>query len=560
MKFFRKRVALTLFVSIAILTLILSVSQEKLQQVTGMSPDGSSDGLMEEFASRKKDMTSWVSISDPEQVAAGYTLLLYKRRIPYLLDLEGHVVHSWPNVRAVGRARLSHDGHLLVITRADQIEEYDWEGRLLFRYSLPEGHSPHHDIIQLQNGNFLVMAHFKRSRSNPVVQDYLQEVDREGRTVWQWNARDHARRFETWDYKDKDPSHINSVKELVDNAAFATGDERFRPGNLLVSGRNLNTIFVIDKLNGQVVWQYSEGLDFQHEPLMIPDGYVNAGNIIVFNNGLGDRETYRRTRVQILNPQTLELVWEYSSPFFYSSVAGLAQPLWNGNVMVTSSHGGRVFELTPEGEIVWQWEPPNSQPMRPNRYPRDHNPQMADLDWSPPTVRSRALPFLDKDLYNFRLSPQPFRKIPGWEGKAMKDLRNCRQLVIPPDATFRVKYGLHRQALKGQPFEARFVVELQDKESGDTTRLLDDVIRSDQDELTRDITVSLADRAFVSTELCLDAQPLGEPKGVSPEKAIVWISPQIKTRGDTDLDSESKLIQEERDLRMRQLKTLGYIQ
>ncbi len=142
----------------------------------------------------------------------------------------------------------------------------------------------------------------------------------------------------------------------------------------------------------------------------------------------------------------------------------------------------------------------------------------------------------------------------------MRDLRSCRQLIIPPDAIFRVGYGLRRQALKDRPFEASFVVELQDKESGDTTVLLDDVIRSDQDELTRDIEVSLADRAFVSTELCLDVQPLGETRGVSSKEAIVWMIPLIKTRGDMDRDAESNLTQEEQDLRLRQLQTIGDIQ
>ena len=499
--------------------------------------ENQADGLASE------DMGAWVSISDPERAAPGYTLFLFGRRVPFLMDLTGRAVHSWPEVHAVGRARLSHDGHLLVISPEDRIEEYDWEGRLLFRYALPEGHTPHHDVIQLRNGNILVLANFRaetETGSRPGVHGYLREVDREGATVWRWDAVDHAHRFEAWNDRSGNPTHINSVHELGDNPAFAAGDERFRPGNLLVSGRNLHTIFVIDKVSGEVVWQLSEGLDFQYEALMIPAGHARAGHVIVFNNGLGDRQMYRRSRVQIFDPRTLEKVWEYSAPFFYSPVEGLAQPLWNGNVMVVTSGGRRVFEVAPDGDIVWQWEPPFNA-ARPIRYPRDHSPQLADLNWERPMARTRATPFLDKGLYDFLVPVpgQPSRKLPGWEGRALREPQSCRQLIIPPDARLRVRYGLHREALNDRPFAARFVVEIRDTESGETTRVLDDEVRSDQITLARQLKVSLAGHAFANTDVCLDAQPLGKTRGVSPRKAMVWIQPRIASqRANRDAEPE----------------------
>ena len=461
----------------------------------------------------------------------------------------------------VGRARLTHDGHLLVISRDDRIEEYDWEGRLLFRYALPKGHRPHHDVIQLRNGNILVLAQFEKEieTSSPGVQGYLREVDREGATVWRWDSVDHAHRFEHGTTKGGILLTSTRVHELGDNPAFAAGDERFRPGNLLVSGRNLHTIFVIDKVSGEVVWQLSEGLDFQHEALMIPAGHARAGHVIVFNNGLGDREVYRRSRVQIFDPRTFEKVWEYSAPFFYSPVIGVAQSLWNGNVMVASSVGGRVFEVAPDGDIVWQFEPPYT-PMRPIRYPRDHSPQLADLDWERPMTRTRATPFLDKALYDFLLPLQPFRELPGWEGRALRDPQSCRHLIIPPDARLRVRYGLHREALNDRPFAARFVVEIRDQESGQTTRVLDDVVRSDQTTLTRTLEASLAGHAFANADVCLDAQSLGKTPGVSPREAMVWMEPTIASGPSADRDAEPELTQAEQDLRERQLRTLGYIQ
>ena len=43
---------------------------------------------------------------------------------------------------------------------------------------------------------------------------------------------------------------------------------------------------------------------------------------------------------------------------FFSAVQGAAQALPNGNVLVTESTKGRVFEVTRDGEIVWEfWNP-----------------------------------------------------------------------------------------------------------------------------------------------------------------------------------------------------------
>ena len=50
--------------------------------------------------------------------------------------------------------------------------------------------------------------------------------------------------FPDRDRRYPDPTHINSVFELTDNRWFDAGDGRFRPGNVLVSARNLNAIFI----------------------------------------------------------------------------------------------------------------------------------------------------------------------------------------------------------------------------------------------------------------------------------------------------------------------------
>ena len=44
---------------------------------------------------------------------------------------------------------------------------------------------------------------------------------------------------------------------------------------------------------------------------------------------------------------------------FFSSHRGAAQRLVNGNTLITDSAGGRAFEVTAEGQVVWSYLNPN---------------------------------------------------------------------------------------------------------------------------------------------------------------------------------------------------------
>ncbi len=56
-----------------------------------------------------------------------------------------------------------------------------------------------------------------------------------------------------------------------------------------------------------------------------------------------------------INPVTLALVWSYTNARFFSTNISSAQRLPNGNTLITAGAGGRMFEVTPKGEIVWEY-------------------------------------------------------------------------------------------------------------------------------------------------------------------------------------------------------------
>ena len=112
----------------------------------------------------------------------------------------------------------------------------------------------------------------------------------------------------------------------------------------------MNMVFVLDKETFEPKWHWgSDELQKQHDPEQIDNG-----NLLVFDNG----KQRHYSRVLELDPTTKKIVWEYKDEDFFSNIRGLSQRLPNGGTLVVSSQRGRAFEVTTEGEIVWEyWSP-----------------------------------------------------------------------------------------------------------------------------------------------------------------------------------------------------------
>ncbi len=471
------------------------------------------------------DTTKWVRQYRPDASAGGYTLVLYRRRVPMIIDMNSHIVHAWPEVRAVGRARLNRDGTLAVIGTDNLVKEYSWDGQLQWVFELAtEEDFPHHDLIRLENGNYLVLA---RDRTN--YTGYLQEVDRRGRVVWEWRSIEHIDSFPTWDHERKDPTHINSIHELGPNRHFDEGDKRFRPGNILVSARHLNAIFIIDKRSGKIVWQYTGNLDYQHEATMVAKGEPGEGRILVFNNGRHDRNGYRRSLVQSIDPLTGKIEWEYGSEFFYSSVAGTVQKFSGPNYVIASSHGGRIFEVTPDGEIVWEWVPPY-MPMRPERLTYDHCPQLAALARPQETevvVEGDTRPYVDIDLYRFALTEDfTVRDLGGFSRRLLRGLDECREMRMPPAAKMWVEFGIDEALLNGRWLEARFRLTVQQQGKAPET-VLDRTLNPDSESPWRGRWIQLARFGYQRVQMCVSTEVSGDSE--NPEEIVAWGNPLISS-------------------------------
>jgi hypothetical protein len=512
------------------------------------------------------DATDWVRQFDPDSAYGGYTLGFYKARIPIIIDMNGNIVHSWPDVRATARLRLREDGHLLLLCVDKVVREYDWEGNIVWAYSPGDTIDfPHHDLIRLRSGNVLMIYRHVEGKT-----DYLVEVDRAARVVWTWRASEKLRgHFEAAPRDPGDLTHINSVQELPSNRWYDEGDARFRPGNLLISPRQLNAVFIIDKRTGDVVWSYDHQLDCQHEALMIPKGHPGEGNILVFNNGHDNLHGYRRSSVEEINPRTNAVEWQYSDQHFFSSVGGVEQSLPNGNVLIVSSAGWRAFEVTRSGTIVWEWAPP-FRPMRAERYPYDYCAELEQLGAPPEhyVAKEAKAPHVDRDLYKFVLPTETelFTTLQRGERKLrlLTTSSLCRTVLVPPIAVLRLGFGVPRDEAEetgGADGTLRFVATL--TKDGTEVGRLDRELSLRSDRLWRTVTIPLRDHALEPLELCLDIQRTGALAASAKHALGVWENPSIVPRQisrQPPIARRDSVSAVERRHREEQLKALGYVE
>jgi hypothetical protein len=119
----------------------------------------------------------------------------------------------------------------------------------------------------------------------------------------------------------------------------------------------------------------------QHAAHWIPRGLPGEGHLLNFNNGVrrpggnfstvdeiavpGDskgRYDYRPGAAH--GPQ--DPVWSYRAPIktdLYSELLSSAQRLPNGNTLICSGMNGRLFEVTGQGDVVWEYfTPPHAGP------------------------------------------------------------------------------------------------------------------------------------------------------------------------------------------------------
>lgn len=307
-------------------------------------------------------------------------------------DFSGKVLWSFNKSEQIKNA----EGEMIWSAR----QHHDWQ-----RPDFPAGYYSPNINPAAESEKMLLLTHSSITNKNIanilLEDDHIIEISTSGEILWQWRGSEHIDELQFdqdareaiksgaqsgFNRNHYDWFHINSANYVGPNQWFNGGDQRFAPDNVIISSRQASVIAIIAR-DGSVVWQL--GPDFsrdekqkairqiigQHDAHMIPQGLPGAGNILIFDNGgssgYGAPSAISPTGVGIyaratsriveINPVTLQLVWSYSAPNFFSTNISGVQRLENGNTLITEGAPGRVFEVTKEGKIVWEFMNPPSE-------------------------------------------------------------------------------------------------------------------------------------------------------------------------------------------------------
>lgn len=259
--------------------------------------------------------------------------------------------------------------------------------------------------------DFIDLGYTYDTGNNPRRIDVVIEIDPDTETiVWQWNIKDHMLQQRDENLANYGIASENPRKMDMDAIAqfdWTSGESFMINGFdyneeldlLALSVRKMSEVIIIDhsttteEASGSTGGNYGHGGDilfrwgnpqnygqgdeedqdlfFQHNPNWVEYG-EHKGKIIMFNNRLSK---FDFSSVEIIDPELdvngqfvlpdngefqlaqnhISMNIENTGPFFYSEYTSGASVMPNGNIYVTAGQSGRILEMNPQGDLVWDY-------------------------------------------------------------------------------------------------------------------------------------------------------------------------------------------------------------
>jgi len=310
-----------------------------------------------------------------------------------LMDMEGRVLHRWryscediwpdpdePYAPRKGKsqpgktkkmadpgsdvdffrnAHLFPNGDLLAIFEGRGLVKLDKHSNLIWASRC----GAHHDLDLRENGDILVLTREARinplvSADRPILEDFIITIGAGGEVKSRVSmlecfaaAPQFVGIWRSSENETGDLFHTNTLFLLREPPRGAP--PAFTAGRVLTAMRTLHAVAVVDLEEEKVVWARTGRFRAMHDPSLLTNG-----NLLLFDNcGVPSRSRILEFDLERWQPD-----WSYvgtpGRPFF-SETCGTCQRLGNGNTLITESDGGRAFEVTPGGEVVWEFFNPH---------------------------------------------------------------------------------------------------------------------------------------------------------------------------------------------------------
>ncbi len=152
--------------------------------------------------------------------------------------------------------------------------------------------------------------------------------------------------------------HIANAHDTRSEWTYGNTVAELPDGNIVVSFRNISTLVVVNRRSGAITWKVGPSmLASQHAATPLPNG-----NLLIFGNGTDWSDGgLPYLRVLEIDPRVNTVVWQYQdrpAVNFFSPLISNGQRLWNGNTLINEGIFGRLFEVTNDGDVVWEYVNP----------------------------------------------------------------------------------------------------------------------------------------------------------------------------------------------------------
>lgn len=337
----------------------------------------------------------------------------------YLINKCGQKVHTWKTQYTPGLSvYLKDNGHLLKAGtytdtvfgfaggRGGMIEEYDWDGNLVWSYKVfNDSLCQHHDIRPMPNGNILVLAwhsiskntamSYGRSINNFNVNQSdlwseriieLKPIGKDSaEVVWQWDLLDHTiqdidSNLIHYGQIDMHPERMdmNYALNLQTNDWIHANslDYNAKLDQIVISAHNISEIWIIDhstttaEAASHAGGTYNKGGDLlyrwgnpqayrkgsnsdrklfrQHNARWIPGGMRDSGSIMLFNNGWNRDTAY--SSVDIIRTPVLS-----NGTYIYNAPYGPTSASWVYTDSIKTKFYSQIIsgaEMLPNGNVL----------------------------------------------------------------------------------------------------------------------------------------------------------------------------------------------------------------
>ena len=366
-------------------------------------------------------------------VTEGYTLFTPEvNNSVYLINNCGEKINEWTFTENPGATCYLLENGTLLRAGDNNLEIRDWDNTVLWSYEMQaNGLIQHHDIEPLPNGNILCVVRDSYSDSeiialgkNPLKVGTFIDLDKivelepvgtnDAAIVWEWKFMDHL--IQDFDNTKPNYGSVENHPEKIDinyiDPYFEDSDRSYTHVNsidynheldqIIISARHLNEIYIIDhsttlveatsntggnfNRGGDILWRwgnpmvYKQGgpedqkLFLQHDAKWVESGYLDAGKISVFNNGIEDISL--SSSVHLIAPEIIDnsysiesnifkpsgFDWSWSGSILDKTMHEIrksgAHSLPNGNFIICETSLGQVSEITKNGDLLWTYRNP----------------------------------------------------------------------------------------------------------------------------------------------------------------------------------------------------------